>query len=406
LNQGVDVLDCHMPPLAAARSRQMVDVLIDHGARVEDVSQWWANGFGASRVQSEVARYLVERGAEVTIHAAAGIGLVDVVRDMLDRDASLVAARGGDGCHPLHFCANPELALLLISRGADVSARDEDHSSTPAQWRVADAPEVVRLLLEHGAKADVFLAAGLGDLGLTKEAYQADPACTTYRIGNNKGPFPGLSCGGRGGTIYQWTLGFNLSPHEIALKRGDTQIYDFLLAHTPSWAKFLVACTSANRPLAESLAAEHPAIVSDLDEEDLALLPKFCWETNKDIEAVRLMLDLGFPVDATESNHGYTALHNAAWCGDLDLVRLLIDRGHPVDIRDPTYTATPIGWAVHSCLEAQRHPDGRFAEVIELLLSHGTPFDSRQFPVGHEAIDAVLKQHLDTLATRHQSAAR
>jgi ankyrin repeat protein len=388
-----------MPPLAAAKSREMVDVLIDRGAQVESVSKWWTPGFGVDQVAPAIARYLVERGAELSIHAAAGIGLADVVREMLDRDASLVHARGGDGCQPLHFAATIEIAQLLIERGADVNARDEDHDSTPVQWRIGDAPDVVRFLLQQGAEADIFLAAGLGDLDLAKKLLQEVPDCTTYRIGNNQGPFPGIGFGGRGGTIYQWTLGFNLSPHEVALKRNHRDVYDFLLAHSPDRAKFLVACTSANRPLAESIAAAHPNIIADLDEEDLALLPKFCWETNKDIEAVRLMLDLGFPVSAREHNHGHSALHNAAWCGDVDLVRLLLDRGHAADVRDPTHNSTPIGWAIHSCTEAKRHSDGHFAEVVELLLAAGCPFEPQNYPVGDDAIDAVIKRHLDGQAT-------
>jgi ankyrin repeat protein len=406
LNDCVPLPDGHMPPLAAASSREMMDVLIDNGARVEEVSRRWAPGFGTENIAPDVARYLVERGAELTIHAAVGIGLTDVVRDMLLRDASLVHARGGDGCLPLHFCREIELARLLLSSGADVEARDEDHDSTAAQWRIGDAPHVVRLLLEHGARADIFLAAGLGDLEMARLLVAEDAACPTYRIGNNEGPFPGIGFEGRGGTIYQWTLGFNLSPHEVAARRGHTEVYEFLLDHSPARTRFLVACTMANRPLALQIAAEHPDLVGELDEEDLALLPKFCWETNKSIEAVRLMLDVGFPVAAREFNHGFMALHNAAWCGDVDLVRLLIERGHPTDVRDPVYNSTAIGWAVHSCLEAKRHPAGQFADVVELLLANGTPFEPQRFPVGHDAIDAVLKHHLDALATRSQTGGR
>ena len=170
------------------------------------------------------------------------------------------------------------------------------------------------------------------------------------------------------------------------------------MENTPPKAKFLVACTSANRTMAEQIASDHPNIVSRLDEEDRALLAKFCWETNKSIEAVRLMLDLGFPIEAREFNHGCTVLHNAAWCGDSELVCLLIERGHPTDVRDPDHDSTPIGWAVHSCLEAKRHPDGRFPEVVALLLEAGVPFDPKNYPVGHEGIDEVIKKHLDAAA--------
>jgi ankyrin repeat protein len=382
-------------PLAAAKSPQMVDVLIKHGAQFEKVSEWLAAGFNAHLVDPSIARYLVERGAKLTIHAAAGIGLTDMVEQMVVQEPQLVHAKGGDGSTALHFCRTPGLAKLLLDRGAHIDARDDDHDSTPAQWRIGDAAEVVRLLVAQGATADIFMAAGLGDLELVRRLITAEPACTTFRIGNNKGPFPGLGFQSRGGTIYQWSLGFNLSPHEVALQRGHRAVYELLMEHSPPQTRFLVACTTANRQLAEEIAAEHPDIVRQLDEEDLALLAKYCWETNKNFEAVRLMLDVGFPVDVIERNHGYSALHNAAWCGDLALVRLLLDRGHPTDMVDPRYDATPIGYAIHSCIEAKRHPDGQFAEVIDLLLSHGTPFHPSRYPVGHQRIDAVIGKHFN-----------
>jgi hypothetical protein len=382
-----------MPALAEAKSPAMVNVLIDHGARVEDVTEWWAPGFRVDRVEPMIARLLVGLGAELTIHAATGIGLDDVVREMLEHDPELSRARGGDGGHPLHFCRDEGIARLLVEYGGDVDARDEDHDSTPAQWRIGDAPHISRFLLTQGATPDIFMAAGPGDLDLARTMVTDDPTCTSHRIGNNTGPFPGIGFQGRGGSIYQWTLGFNLSPHEVALRRGHKAVYEFLLDNTPLRPKVLVACTSANRTLAEAIAAQHPAILNELDNEDFALLAKFCWETNKNIEAVRLMLDLGFPIDAREFNHGCTALHNAAWCGDPDLVQLLIERAHPLDVRDPDHDSTPIGWAVHSCLEG-RHPNGRFADVIALLLDSGTPFDAKNFPVGHEGIDAVIREHL------------
>lgn len=385
---------CGKPPLAAARSREMADLLLEHGAKTDEVGKWWTPGFGLEDVTPSVAEYLIELGARITPHAAAALGLAGALRDLLEKKPRLVHAKGGDGGRPLHFCRNVECARLLLDRGAEIDARDDDHDSTPAQWRIGDAPEVTRFLLERGAAADIFMAAGLGDEELAKRLIRENPECVTYRIGNNQGPFPRIGFGGGGGTIYQWTLGFNQSPHEIALKRGHRSVFALLMKHTPPRHRFLVACTLPDRPLAEELAARHPGLLDELDDEDRTLLARFCWETNIDVEAVRLMLDLGFPVDAPESNHGYTPLHNAAWCGNAELVGLLLERGHPVDVSDPRYHATPIGWAIHSCLEAKRHPEGDFPKVVDLLLQRGASFDERNYPTGHQGIDAVLKRRL------------
>ena len=118
---------------------------------------------------------------------------------------------------------------------------------------------------------------------------------------------------------------------------------------------------------------------------DRELVARYCWETNTNYAAVKLMLDLGFPVAHPERSHGYTPLHNAAWAGSGDLVELLIARGHPVDIRDPAYNATPLGYALYDCLVAKRHPEGEFARVVKALLEAGSPLKGVKYPTGHAA---------------------
>ena len=77
-----------------------------------------------------------------------------------------VDARDAQGFTPLHFAAQehaPEIARILVGKGADVNARDEDGSSV--LWRaVASArgrDEMVRFLLENGARADLANFAGV-----------------------------------------------------------------------------------------------------------------------------------------------------------------------------------------------------------------------------------------------------
>jgi len=381
----------NMPPLAAARSVEMVDLLLTHGASVEGISRWWEPGFGAHEVRPPIAKYLLELGANISPHAAAAIGLTDELRGVLENTPALVIAPGGDGCHPLHFARTIETAKVLLAHGADIQAKDDDHDSTPAQWRIKDSPELVRFLLDSGATPDIFLAAALGDLDLVEDLVSKDPLSTSQRIGHNSGAFPGIGYKGRGGTIYQWTLGFNLSPHEVALKNGHQQVYDFLFAHTAPRHQLLIACTCANRSVAEGLAAADPTLVDQLDPDDYTLLAKFCWETNISFEAAHLMLDIGLPVDVPEINHGFMALHNAAWCGNPALVDLLLKHGHPTDRRDPEFNATAIGFAIHSCTQAKRHPDGKFHEVLRLLIDAGVPLDDHKPPVSDKEICALLQ---------------
>lgn len=327
------------------------------------------------------------------VHRAAQAGHVDQLAALLAKDSSLVDAKGMDARTPLHCASTIPVVALLLDHGARLDARDEDHDSTPAQWLIGDSPAVARYLLERGAQPDIFLAAALGDLALAQKLIDADRGCLAHRIG--KAPeFPPIGHAGRGGSIYQWTLAFNSYPHQIALRRGHHELFAYLYRESDPETQLLVNCVLARRPEAEALAAEHPDLIAQLSAPDRELVARYCWETNTNYEAVKLMLDLGFPVAYPERSHGYTPLHNAAWSGTGDLVDLLLSRGHPVDIRDPGYNATPLGYALHDCLVAKRHPEGEFPRVVRALMEAGSPLEGVQYPTGHSGIDEVLRPYL------------
>jgi ankyrin repeat protein len=381
------------PAVTAARSVATAERLLSLGAHVEAVGEWWASGMYTRAVAQDVGRLLVERGAALTVHAAAGLGLLDCLAEMLAADPSLIDAKGGDGCTPLHFSRDIATAKLLLEQGARVDARDEDHESTPAQWLIGDAPDVARFLLERGAAPDIFLATALGDRALVEELIAADHGCLAQRIGRAP-EFPPLGHDGRGGTIYQWTLAFNSYAHQIALLKGHDALFDFLYQNSDTTTRFLVSCVLARRSAAEAIAVQNPGLVASLPGADLELLPRYCWETNENYEAVKLMLDLGFPIAYPEATHGYTALHNAAWSGSGDLVDLLLARGHPTDLVDPRYNSTALGFAIHDCTVEKRHPEGEFGRVVKSLLDAGSPWDALDYPAGDSRIDDVLEPRM------------
>jgi hypothetical protein len=336
---------------------------------------------------------MARQNEDQPVHESARAGLIDKLAEMLVADPLLIEAKGMDARTPLHCSGTVAVAALLLDHGAPIDARDEDHDSTPAQWLIGESPDVARFLLERGAKADIFLAAALGDVALAKEFVTKDRSCLAYRIG--KPPqFPPIGHEGRGGTIYQWTLGFNSYPHQIALIRGYQEMFDFLYTESDLATRLLVNCVLARRAEAEAIAKEHPESVPELQGVDRELVAKYCWETNTNYDAVKLMLDLGFPVAHPERSHGYTPLHNAAWAGSGDLVELLITRGHPVDIRDPGHDATPLGYALYDCLVEKRHPEGEFARVVKTLLEAGSPMKGVEYPTGDAAVDEVLRAYV------------
>jgi ankyrin repeat protein len=71
-----------------------------------------------------------------------------------------VNAKDNQGFTPLHFAAQeflPEIARILVGKGADVNAQDEDGNSV--LWRAIFSSggrnEVARFLLESGARDDL-----------------------------------------------------------------------------------------------------------------------------------------------------------------------------------------------------------------------------------------------------------
>ncbi|MDQ6664292.1 MAG: hypothetical protein M3Z23_07845, partial [Acidobacteriota bacterium] len=119
---------------AIAPARQIQKRL--HPNLPEAIGKSWADGFATDHIPPDTAPFLVDRGAPLSVHAAAGFGFTGHRADLFRTDPSQVHAKGGDGCTPLHFARDIGTAQFLLDHGADINARDDDHNSTPAQWRI------------------------------------------------------------------------------------------------------------------------------------------------------------------------------------------------------------------------------------------------------------------------------
>jgi hypothetical protein len=91
-------------PLHFARSRAVVDLLLEKGADLDardidhcSTAAQWMLDQKREAGRYELARYLVERGAEVDVFLAAALGLVEPLREMLESDATLIERRTGQG---------------------------------------------------------------------------------------------------------------------------------------------------------------------------------------------------------------------------------------------------------------------------------------------------------------------
>jgi ankyrin repeat protein len=362
------------PLINSARSRAMLDALLEAGADINTRSKWWAGSFGILDLASDdLAAYALERGARLDAHSAARLGRIEDLRRMLLVKPDLVHARGGDGKTPLHFARTIEIAKLLVESGADINARDVDHESTPAQYLIQEHQDVVRFLVDRGCEADVFIAAALGDNALAKRFLAEDPNCIRMRV--NAEHFP-MKNPHAGGTIYQWTLGFNVSPHQVANNFGHAETYTLLLERTPPEAKLLVYCWAGEEQEVRALLATEPSIVQRLQPSELRQLADAA--RNDNFPAVRLMILAGLPLTVRGQHRG-TPLHWAAWHGNAEMTKLLLSRaGVPLEDANNDYHCTPLAWAIHGSENGWHREKGNYPAVVHALLNAGAKIPDRK----------------------------
>ena len=373
-------------PAAERGRRDLVDVLLRHGASLDAKSDWWAGGFGVLEVcDPAFAPWLIERGATVDAHAAARLGMLDRLRALLDADPSLVRARGGDGQTPLHYAATPEIAALLLDRGADIDALDVDHEGTPAQWMVQDRPEVARFLVGRGCRTDMLLVAAIGDLDRVRAHLERDPGALRLRVGDAAFPMKDRRAGGH---IYIWSIGRHRTAHRVARERGHDAVARLLEDAAPPALRLAFACEAGDEAAARALAAEHPGAARTLGREELAAFPAAAEDGNR--AAVRSMLTAGYPLDA-RGRFGETPLHWAAWNGDAAMAREILAHSPPLDDRANQWRMTPVEWAQHGSEHGPRKSTGDFGATVEALLDAGAarPEDDG----GSDAVREALRRH-------------
>jgi hypothetical protein len=389
------------PVMRATKNLPLLDLLLSHGADINLKTAWWAGGFGILEydITPEEAAPLIARGAAVDVFAAAHLGMFDRLRELVERDPSLVHSRGGDGKTALHYARTVDIARYLVETGSAVDARCVDHESTPAQYLVRDAPDVVRYLIDLGARIDIFLAVALGDRRLVERCLAEDPGALDSRIG--EGRFSVRHKGARAATveeigdgrgdIYRWVLGHYLTPIEVASLLKHRDIVEQLLDRASPTQRLVAACAGGDRAAAERLVASDPGIVSRLTvSQRRVIADRAFWN---DAAAVALMVDLGFDTRAIGNDNG-DALHWASFHGNPEMVRVLLTRDPAIGVRDASHGGTPLGWCLYGSVFGWNKGAGDFVEVTRLLIEAGEVVEPSELPTGRDDVDRVLRAHL------------
>jgi ankyrin repeat protein len=229
-----------------------------------------------------------------------------------------------------------------------------------------------RLLLGAGADPNHLL-----DAGLLGESHEQSPPVPPLSAAVEMEAGPELT-----GLLLQYGAAPDVpgwdgrTPYQQAVRTGQDQVAELLARHGASTAlspadEFLAACRRADRAAATAVLAATPDLAARLIAEDHRVLADAAGHGHT--EAVRLMLDVGFPPGTrSEQDDGATALHLPAAAGSFRTVRLLLDRGADIEARDTTWDSTPLEWAiVGSGMRLGHDPHSDWPATVRTLLDAG-----------------------------------
>ena len=341
------------------------------------------------RVNPLLTGYLIARGAEYSMTVACALGDERRVRELLARDRNLAGDQDTCGFSPLFSAAGQgytDIVRLLLDHGADPNAPEHnaprghalyeavagDHletaklllghgadpnapvesSGVPLSQALGQGKneEMIHLLYQHGATADISMYVLLDDIPVVGELLGADPGLANY--------------GGDYGVLCM-AAGFARKEIIEMLLRAGAEL------NRPWYANNYMGYAFRRRKgwkLDGGALTPHDDI----------------------LEMLNLFFDHG--ADPNNANwHGVTYLHKLAAIGDVEKSALLLDRGAAIEAIDDEWCSTPLGWAARwghrelaaFLLERGADPRGGGAEWA-------TPL-ARAEKAGHSEIAEMLK---------------
>jgi ankyrin repeat protein len=259
-----------------------------------------------------------------------------------------------------------------------------------------DSPRtaLARYLVERGATADIFMVAALGMADRARAMLESDPSQLQLRTSQGEyAEKPPSSL-----HIYQWTLGPNLSPLQVAAAYRQAETVRVMERFAPPVERLLLACHLGRGQEARAIARDHPGFLTELDETQRRALTDEAWSANA--PAVELLLELGFDpsVPSTSGPRGGNALHCASWEGSSACVEAILR--YPagkalINVREPNWNGTPLSWCCHGSTNCG-DPRADHAAVARLLIAAGAEVTPEMGDRGcSDGMQAVLAAALD-----------
>jgi ankyrin repeat protein len=155
---GLTATSCH--PEEAGVQLPLMDLLIGHGAAIDGPDGGSAVNGCLHNGRGEAAEYLANRGANLDLEAAAGVGRLDVVQSFFNDDRSLKSLatekQRSDGYAWACQFGRTSVVDFLLKTGIAVNAKLPHDGQTGLHWAAYGGhADTVRLLLERGASVDI-----------------------------------------------------------------------------------------------------------------------------------------------------------------------------------------------------------------------------------------------------------
>ncbi len=166
-----------------------------------------------------------------------------------------------------------------------------------------------------------------------------------------------------------------VSTYQLARRYGLPQVAELLVRWGASddpgsrQEQLLGACGCEEEATARELLREAPDLIGTLGASDLALLPELVAAGAH--AAARLMVNLGWPLDAKGGDWSATALNMAVFQGEVALARFLLEHGASWT-ETHGYGSNVCGTLSWACRNRPA-PEGDWPGCAQLLLEYGMP---------------------------------